>query len=114
MGSYGQTVAPNGELQRVSNEQRYGIKVSYDGAKQTFSFSSGTTGDTSQVMNFSVPTFDATTGVPTGATNADGTLTLEVNPIASFMGFEVTGTSDSLYSELPSEDAVRGVVFAGG
>ena len=112
LGSYGQTVAPNGELQRVSNEQRYGIKVSYDGAKQTFSFSSGTTGDTSQVdVNFSVPTFDATTGVPTGATNADGTLTLEANlPSASFMGFEVTGTSDSLYSELPSEDAVRGVV----
>lgn len=111
-GSYGQTVTPNGELQRVANEQRYGIKVSYDGAKQTFSFSSGTTGDTSQVdVNFSVPTFDATTGVPTGAADADGNPTLQANlASASFMGFEVTGTADSLYSELPSEEAVRGVV----
>ena len=111
-GSYGQTVTPNGELQRVANEQRYGIKVSYDGAKQTFSFSSGTTGDTSQVnVNFSVPTFDATTGAPTGATDADGNPTLQANlASASFMGFEVTGTEDSLYSELPSEEAVRGVV----
>lgn len=111
-GSYGQTVTPNGELQRVANEQRYGIQVSYDGAKQTFSFSSGTTGDTSQVnVNFSVPTFDATTGAPTGATDADGNPTLQANlASASFMGFEVTGTEDSLYSELPSEEAVRGVV----
>lgn len=111
-GSYGQTVTPNGELQRVANEQRYGIKVSYDGAKQTFSFSSGSTGDTSQVdVNFSVPTFNATSGVPTGATDADGNPTLQANlSSASFMGFEVTGTADSLYSELPSEEAVRGVV----
>ena len=111
-GSYGQTVTPNGELQRVANEQRYGIQVSYDGAKQTFSFSSGTTGDTSQVnVNFSVPTFDATTGAPTGATDADGNPTLQANlASASFMGFEVTGTEDSLYSELPSEEAIRGVV----
>ena len=111
-GSYGQTVTPNGELQRVANEQRYGIKVSYDGAKQTFSFSSGSTGDTSQVdVNFSVPTFNATSGVPTGATDADGNPTLQANlSSASFMGFEVTGTTDSLYSELPSEEAVRGVV----
>jgi len=111
-GSYGQTVTPNGELQRVANEQRYGIKVSYDGAKQTFSFSSGTTGDTSQVdVNFSVPTFNATTGVPTGAADADGNPTLQANlASASFLGFEVTGTADSLYSELPSEEAVRGVV----
>jgi len=111
-GSYGQTVTPNGELQRVANEQRYGIKVSYDGAKQTFSFSSGSTGDTSQVdVNFSVPTFNATSGVPTGATDADGNPTVQANlSSASFMGFEVTGTTDSLYSELPSEEAVRGVV----
>ncbi|MEC9155994.1 MAG: flagellar hook-basal body complex protein, partial [Pseudomonadota bacterium] len=70
-GSYGQTVTPNGALQRVANEQRYGINVEYDGARQTFSFSSGTTGDTSQIdVNFSVPTFNATTGVPTGAVDA--------------------------------------------
>ena len=111
-GSYGQTVTPNGALQRVANEQRYGIKVSYDGARQTFSFSSGSTGDTSQVaVNFSVPTFDAVTGAPTGATDGDGNPTLELNQAsASFMGFEVTGTADSLYAELPSEEAVRGVV----
>ncbi len=111
-GSYGQTVTPNGALQRVENEQRYGIKVEYDGAKQTFSFSSGTTGDTSQVdVNFSVPTFDANTGVPTGALDGDGNPTLQANLLsASFMGFEVTGTADSKYSELPSEEAVRGVV----
>ena len=111
-GSYGQTVTPNGDLQRVANEQRYGIKVEYDGAKQTFSFSSGTTGDTSQVdVNFSVPTFNADTGVPTGAVDGDGNKTLQANlESAAFMGFEVTGTTDSKYSELPSDDAVRGVV----
>ena len=111
-GSYGQTVTPNGALQRVANEQRYGIKVSYDGARQTFSFSSGSTGDTSQVaVNFSVPTFDAVTGAPTGTTDGDGNPTLELNQAsASFMGFEVTGTADSLYAQLPSEEAVRGVV----
>lgn len=111
-GSYGQTVTPNGALQRVANEQRYGMQVEYDGAKQTFSFSSGTTGDTSQVdVNFSVPTFDATTGVPTGAVDADGNNTLQANLLsAAFMGFEVTGTADSQYSQLPSDEAVRGVV----
>ena len=111
-GSYGQTVTPNGDLQRVANEQRYGIQVAYDGAKQTFSFSSGTTGDTSQVdVNFSVPTFNADTGVPTGAVDGDGNKTLQANLLsAAFMGFEVTGTTDSKYSELPSDDAVRGVV----
>jgi flagellar hook-basal body protein len=212
-GSYGQTVTPNGELQRVANEQRYGIQVAYDGAKQTFSFSSGTTGDTSQVdVNFSVPTFapsvaakstftagdtftndkvtvltmgdavmsvtndanatidelitalkananfdaskhqiekdadgnlaatmlvagaktisltndgavktavvgadktvaGADNGATSGALDADGNKTLQANlASAAFMGFEVTGTADSKYSELPSDEAVRGVV----
>ena len=111
-GSYGQTVTPNGALQRVANEQRYGINVEYDGARQTFSFSSGTTGDTSQIdVNFSVPTFNATTGIPTGAVDGQGDKTLETNlPAAAFMGFEVTNTTDSLYQELPSDEAVRGVV----
>ena len=110
-GSYNATVTPNGGLQRVANEQRYGIGVEYDGARQTFSFSSGTTGDTSQIdVNFSVPAFDAN-GVPTGAVDAQGNKTLQTNlPAATFMGFEVTNTTDSLYSELPSNDAVRGVV----
>ena len=110
-GSYNATVTPNGGLQRVANEQRYGIGVEYDGARQTFSFSSGTTGDTSQIdVNFSVPGFDAN-GVPTGAVDAQGNKTLQTNlPAATFMGFEVTNTADSLYSQLPSDDAVRGVV----
>jgi flagellar hook-basal body protein len=111
-GSYGQTVTPNGDLQRVASEQRYGIKVEYDGAKQTFSFSSGTTGDTSRVdVNFSVPVYDAATGDPLGTTAADGSLVLEANlASATFSGFEVTGTADSLFSQLPSAEAVRGVV----
>ena len=110
-GSYNATVTPNGGLQRVANEQRYGIGVEYDGARQTFSFSSGTTGDTSQIdVNFSVPAFDAN-GVPTGAVDAQGNKTLQTNlPAATFMGFEVTNTADSLYSQVPSDDAVRGVV----
>ena len=110
-GSYNATVTPNGGLQRVANEQRYGIGVEYDGARQTFSFSSGTTGDTSQIdVNFSVPAFDAN-GVPTGAVDAQGNKTLQTNlPAATFLGFEVTNTVDSLYSQVPSDDAVRGVV----
>jgi flagellar hook-basal body protein len=107
-GSYGQTVTPNGELQRVASEQRYGIKVEYDGAQQTFSFSSGTTGDSSRVdVNFDVPVFDATTGVPVGTTDAEGNFVLQANAAsATFAGFADGG----LYSELPSADAVRGVV----
>ena len=107
-GSYGQTVTPNGELQRVASEQRYGIKVEYDGAQQTFSFSSGTTGDTSRVdVNFDVPVFNATTGVPVGTTDAEGNFVLQANAAsATFAGFADGG----LYSELPSADAVRGVV----
>lgn len=34
---------------RATNDQRYGIKVEYDGVKQTFVFKSGTTGDNSSV-----------------------------------------------------------------
>lgn len=107
-GSYGQTVTPNGELQRVASEQRYGIKVEYDGAQQTFSFSSGTTGDTSRVdVNFDVPVFNATTGAPVGTTDAEGNFVLQANAAsATFAGFADGG----LYSELPSADAVRGVV----
>jgi flagellar hook-basal body protein len=111
-GFYGQTVTPNGELQRVANEQRYGMKVAYDGAKQTFSFSSGSTGDLSEVsVDFSVPSFNATTGLPTGVdSNGDGVV--DKTPqlgFATFMGFEVTGAADSKYSITPSESALRGV-----
>ena len=42
--------------------------------------------------------------------DGDGNKTLQANLLsAAFMGFEVTGTADSKYSELPSDDAVRGV-----
>lgn len=34
---------------RATNDQRYGIKVEYDGVKQTFVFKSGSTGDASSV-----------------------------------------------------------------
>jgi flagellar hook-basal body protein len=95
-------------LQRVASEQRYGIKVEYDGAQQTFSFSSGTTGDSSRVdVNFDVPEFDATTGAPVGTTDAEGNFVLQANAAsATFAGFADGG----LYTELPSADAVRGVV----
>ncbi len=111
-GSYNQTVTPNGALQRVANEQRYGIGVEYDGARQTFSFSSGTTGDTSQIdVNFSVPTFNAATGVLEPGVDEQGNARLTTNlSAATFMGFEVTNIADSLYSQLPSAEAVRGVV----
>ena len=51
-GFYGQTVTPNGALQRIDAEQRYGIKVEYDGAAEKFSFSSATTGDTSETVSY--------------------------------------------------------------
>ena len=95
---YGQTVVPNGELQRIASEQRYGIKVAYDGALETFSFSSGTTGDTSEVsIDFN--------------TNAAG-VTVQ-NFFADFLGFEVndtTGGTDSKFDVAQSAQAVRGVV----
>ena len=111
-GFYGQTVTPNGELQRVANEQRYGIKVAYDGAKQTFSFSSGSTGDNSEVsVDFSVPAYNAGTGIPTGVdTNGDGVVDkVQQLNFATFMGFEVTGAADSNYAIAPSDSALRGV-----
>ena len=100
-GPYGKTVAPNGDFQRAEAEQRYGIKVIYDAATQAFSFSSGTTGNTSQVdVNFAVPNFNASTGVTTGDLDADGEIVLQANlPAAAFMGFEVTGLTDSKFSD---------------
>ena len=111
-GLYGETITPNGELIRAASEQRFGMGVSYDGAQQTFSFSSGTTGDTSQIaLNFSVPEYDTTSGdqLLDNDGNLTGTLRAQVD-FATFMGFEVTGTTDSQYSELPSDEAIRGVV----
>jgi len=97
-GFYGQTVTPNGALQRIPTEQRYGIKVEYDGAAEKFSFSSGTTGDTSEIsIDFN--------------TNATG-VTVQ-NYFAEFLGFEVNDTvggTDSEFSVDQSANALRGVV----
>ena len=97
-GFYGQTVTPNGALQRIPSEQRYGIKVEYDGAAEKFSFSSGTTGDTSEIsIDFN--------------TNAAG-VTVQ-NYFAEFLGFEVNDTvggTDSEFSVDQSANALRGVV----
>ena len=97
-GFYGQTVTPNGALQRIPSEQRYGIKVEYDGAAEKFSFSSGTTGDTSEIsIDFN--------------TNAAG-VTVQ-NYFAEFLGFEVNDTvggTDSKFAVDQSANALRGVV----
>ncbi len=42
-------VMPNGGLIRAVADQRYGLKVSFDNVNEVFTFSSGTTGDTSSI-----------------------------------------------------------------
>jgi flagellar hook-basal body protein len=42
-------VIPNGDLIRSVADQRFGIKVTFDNVTQSFSFASGTTGDTSSI-----------------------------------------------------------------
>ena len=97
-GFYGQTVTPNGELQRIVSEQRYGIKVAYDGAAEKFSFSSGSTGDVSEVsIDFNIN--------PSGVSVQ--------NYFAEFLGFEindVTAGTDSAFAVEKSDSALRGVV----
>ena len=44
-GSNSLQIIPNGSMIRPANEQRYGIKVSFDASNKTFSVKSGTTGD---------------------------------------------------------------------
>ena len=44
-GSNSLQIIPNGSMIRPVNEQRYGIKVSFDASNKTFSVKSGTTGD---------------------------------------------------------------------
>ena len=84
-------VVPNGEFIRPSAQQRFGISVAYDGAQETFSISSGTTGDNSEIIiDFTV----------------DGTTNTE---FAKFMGFEATNANDSNYSVGVETEAVRGV-----
>ncbi|SVB88408.1 uncharacterized protein METZ01_LOCUS241262, partial [marine metagenome] len=81
--TWGTTVAPNGTLIRPATQQRYGITVAYDGAQETFSISSGSTGDQSEIgINFTI-------GSGSGATKTD---------FANFMGFEATSATDSVYT----------------
>ena len=89
-GTWGAVVTPNGDLRRPAVEQRYGITVSYDGAQETFSFSSGTTGDQSEIdVSFNVGGDKAT-------------------DFARFMGFDIsTGTTS--FSVDQSGVAERGV-----
>ena len=80
---------------RALNDQRYGIKVEYDGVKQTFVFKSGTTGDGSSIK-------------VSGAVD-DGTGNFIFSDLAqkSDKGLGLTAQS---YSVAPSTvDATRGV-----
>ena len=97
--TWGTTVAPNGTLIRPSAQQRYGITVAYDGAQETFSISSGSTGDQSEIA------IDFTIGSGSGATKTD---------FANFMGFEATSATDSVYTVAKSSDALRGVASLPG
>ena len=96
-GGLNTAVVPNGTLIRPEALQRYGISVTYDGAQETFSISSGSTGDTSEIeIDFTV-------------TNTSGSAVTN-GEFAKFMGFEATSASDSKYSVGKESDAVRGVV----
>ena len=97
--TWGTTVAPNGTLIRPAAQQRYGITVAYDGAQETFSISSGSTGDQSEIA------IDFTIGSGSGATKTD---------FANFMGFEATSATDSVYTVAKSTDALRGVASLPG
>jgi flagellar hook-basal body protein len=48
-GLYGGKAIPNGPSLRISSDQRYGMKVSFDSVNKTFTIVSGTTGDKSSV-----------------------------------------------------------------
>ena len=90
----GIAVIPNGAFQRPEADQRFGITVSYNNATESFSFASGTTGDTSEIaLNFDVGTPDAP-----DLNNAS----------ANFLGFAITPEEPSLLIEA-SDVAVRGL-----
>ena len=89
-GTYGKVVAPNGAIIRAAADQRYGIKVSYDGAQEKFSFSSGSTGDASEIK------------IDFGADNA------QTQQFAKLMGFEIDAASQS-FNIGSSITALRGV-----
>jgi len=48
-GSNSLQIIPNGSMIRPANEQRYGIKVSFDASNKTFAVKSGTTGDEASI-----------------------------------------------------------------
>ncbi len=48
-GGYSSLVGPNGDFIRPLSEQRYGLKVEFDNVKQSFTVSSGKTGDQSTI-----------------------------------------------------------------
>ena len=92
--STGATVIPNGNFQRPQADQRFGITVTYNNATESFSFASGTTGDTSEiVLDFDVGTADAP----------------NLNEVAAnFLGFAVTAEESALAVEA-SDVAIRGL-----
>ena len=93
------TVLPNGAMIRAASQQRYGITVSYDGAQETFSIRSGSTGDQSEI------TVDFDFAGSNGASGAGAIRT----PQAAFLGFEATDATNSVYSVGQSADALRGI-----
>lgn len=93
------TVLPNGAMIRAASQQRYGITVSYDGAQETFSIRSGSTGDQSEI------TVDFDFAGSNGASGAGAIRT----PQAAFLGFEATDATNSVYSVGQSSDALRGI-----
>ena len=93
------TVLPNGAMIRAASQQRYGITVSYDGAQETFSIRSGSTGDLSEI------TVDFDFAGSNSATGAAAIRTAQ----AAFLGFEATDATNSVYSVGQSADALRGI-----
>ena len=69
LDSSGFNVIPNGSFIREADEQRYGLKVSFNAVTNNFSFASGSTGDNSSIeMNFDTgnladPNFNAAAAV---------------------------------------------------
>jgi flagellar hook-basal body protein len=51
-GLYGADLVPNGALLRAADEQRFGVKVTFDDTGKRFNISSGTTGDQSSIRVF--------------------------------------------------------------
>ena len=93
------TVLPNGSMIRAASQQRYGITVSYDGAQETFSIRSGSTGDQSEItVDFDFAGSDSATGAGAIRTSQ-----------AAFLGFEATDSDNSVYSVGQSADALRGI-----